>query len=32
MKKVLEALTYFLQSVALFGAFGLVALLAWLIF
>ena len=32
MKKVLEALTYFIQGVALFGAFGLFALFAWLIF
>lgn len=32
MKKVLEALTYFIQGVAMFGSFGLVALLAWLIF
>ena len=32
MKKVLGALTYFIQGAALFGAFGLFALLAWLVF
>ena len=32
MKKVFGALTYFIQGVALFGVFGLFALLAWLVF
>lgn len=31
MKKVLEALTYFIQGAALFGACGMIALLAWLV-
>lgn len=32
MKKVLEAIGYFMQGAALFGVFGAVALLAWLAF